>query len=184
MSNIARRRASALKQDAETYSKRRREIIDVAAGLFKKNGYARTNLNDVAEALGSDRATIYYYFANKKELLHEVVRDVVGQSAKDALEVQRADEPPPVKLQRLILALMRSYAANFPYQYVYIQEGLAVKSHGDRHLFNVGEQYEGCLVDIIAEGLSDGSFSSTSEPKIIAYAILGSLNWTHRWFNP
>ena len=184
MSNIGRRRASALLQDAGTYTKRRREIVEAAARLFRKNGYARTSLNDVAAELDTDRATIYYYFANKKEMLHEVVRDVVAQTAKEALEIQRRKEPPPVKLRNLIIALMRSYAANFPYQYVYIQEGLAVNSHGDAHLFKLGQQYERCLVDIIAEGLADGSFSSSSDPKIIAYGILGSLNWTHRWFNP
>ncbi len=184
MSNIGRRRATALKQDAETYTRRRREIIEAAAQLFKKNGYARTSLNDVAEALASDRATIYYYVASKKELLHEVVREVVAETAKEALEIQRRKAPPPAKLKELILALMRRYAANFPYQYVYIQEGIAVNTHGDAHLFKLGQQYERCLVDILAEGLADGSFCSASEPKIIAYAILGSLNWTHRWFNP
>lgn len=184
MSNIGRRRATALKQDAETYTRRRREIIEAAAQLFKNNGYARTSLNDVAEALDSDRATIYYYVASKKELLHEVVRDVVAETAKEAQEIQRRSDPAPVKLRELILALMRAYATNFPYQYVYIQEGIAVDSHGDAHLFKLGQQYERCLVDILAEGLADGSFSSTSEPKIIAYGILGSLNWTHRWFKP
>jgi AcrR family transcriptional regulator len=184
MSNIGRRRASALKQDAETYTTRRREIIDAAAQLFKKNGYAHTSLNDVAEALDSDRATIYYYVASKKELLHEVVRDVVAQTAKEALEIQRRSDSPPVKLRMLIVALMRAYATNFPYQYVYIQEGIAVNSHGDAHLFKLGQQYERCLVDILAEGLADGSFHSASDPKIIAYGILGALNWTHRWFNP
>jgi AcrR family transcriptional regulator len=184
MSNIGRRRATALKQDAETYTQRRREIIDAAAQLFKKNGYAHTSLNDVAEALESDRATIYYYVASKKELLHEVVRDVVAETAKEALEIRRRKDPAPVKLKELILALMRAYATNFPYQYVYIQEGIAVNSHGDAHLFKLGQQYERCLVDIIAEGLADGSFVSASDPKIIAYGILGSLNWTHRWFNP
>ena len=184
MSNIGRRRATALKQDAETYTTRRREIIDAAAQLFKKNGYAHTSLNDVAEALDSDRATIYYYVASKKELLHEVVRDVVAQTAKEALEIQRRSDPPPVKLRMLIVALMRAYATNFPYQYVYIQEGIAVNSHGDAHLFKLGQQYERSLVDILAEGLGDGSFYSASDPKIIAYGILGALNWTHRWFNP
>jgi AcrR family transcriptional regulator len=184
MSNIGRRRATALKQDAETYSRRRREIVEVAAELFRKNGYAHTSLNDVGAALESDRATIYYYFANKKELLHEVVRDVVAQTAKDALEIQRRQATPPEKLRELIHALMRRYAENYPYQYVYIQEGLAVNSHGDAHLFKLGEQYERSLVGILAEGLADGSFVSESDPKIIAYGILGSLNWTHRWYNP
>jgi AcrR family transcriptional regulator len=108
----------------------------------------------------------------------------VAQTAKEALEIQRRSDPAPVKLRELIVALMRAYAANFPYQYVYIQEGIAMNSHGDAHLFKLGQQYERCLMDILAEGLADGSFSSASEPKIIAYGVLGSLNWTHRWFNP
>ena len=184
MSNIGRRRASALKQDAETYTKRRQEIIEAAARLFRKQGYAQTSLNDVAAELDTDRATIYYYVASKKELLHEVAADVVAQNARDALEIQRQNEPAPVKLQKLIVALMRSYAANYPYQYVYIQEGMAVNSHGDAHLFKLGQQYERSLVGIITQGMSDGSFSSAGDPKIIAYGILGALNWTHRWFNP
>ena len=183
MSNIGKRRASALKQDAETYTKRRREIIEAAVQLFRKQGYAQTSLNDVAAALDTDRATIYYYVASKKELLHEVARDVVAQHAKDALEIQRRKEPAPVKLHMLIVALMRSYAANYPYQYVYIQEGMAVNSHGDAHLFKLGQRYERSLVDIISEGVAEGSFSG-GDPKIIAYGILGALNWTHRWFNP
>lgn len=184
MSNIGRRRALALQQDAETYTKRRDEIIEAAARLFRKQGYAQTSLGDVADALDTDRATIYYYVASKKELLHEVVRDVVAQVAKDALEIQRRKEPPPLKLHKLVVALIRSYAANYPYQYVYIQEGMAVNSHGDAHLFKLGQQYERALVDIISEGMADGSFSSSGDAKIIAYGILGALNWTHRWFNP
>ena len=109
---------------------------------------------------------------------------MVAQTAKDALEIQRRQAPAPEKLRELILALMRSYAGNYPYQYVYIQEGLAVNSHGDAHLFKLGEQYERSLVGIVAEGLAEGSFVSASEPKIIAYGILGSLNWTYRWYNP
>jgi hypothetical protein len=50
----------------------------------------------------------------------------------------------------MIVALMRAYATNFPYQYVYIQEGIAMNDHGDAHLFKLGQQYERCLVDILA----------------------------------
>jgi AcrR family transcriptional regulator len=95
MSNIGRRRATALKQDAETYTKRRREIFEAAAKLFKKNGYERTSLNDVAEALDSDRATIYYYVASKKELLHEVVRDVVARRRRKPSRSAGAAIPRP-----------------------------------------------------------------------------------------
>jgi AcrR family transcriptional regulator len=184
MSNMGRRRAAALHQDAEAYSRRRKDVVEAAARLFRKNGYASTSLNDVAEELGTDRATIYYYIASKKELLLEVVRDSVESVAKGALGIKQSSDAPPIKLHKLIVALMRSYEENYPHQFVYIQEGLAVSKGDDAHLFQMGQQYERSLVAIIAEGLEDGSFRPGGDAKVIAYGILGALNWTHRWMNP
>ncbi len=184
MSNIGRRRAAALHQDAETYSNRRREIVEAAAHLFRKNGYASTSFNDIAAALGTDRATIYYYVASKKELLLEAVRDAVESVAKGALEIRKSNDSPPKKLHDLIVALLKSYAENYPHQYVYIQEGMAMHKEQDTHLFKLGQLYERCLVEIVEEGMADGSFRAGGDPKIIAYGILGALNWTHRWLNP
>ena len=137
MSNIGRRRAAALHQDAETYSNRRREIVEAAAHLFRKNGYASTSFNDIAAALGTDRATIYYYVASKKELLLEAVRDAVESVAKGALEIRKSNDSPPKKLHDLIVALLKSYAENYPHQYVYIQEGMAM--HNALHARNTDE---------------------------------------------
>jgi TetR/AcrR family transcriptional regulator, cholesterol catabolism regulator len=183
-SNMKRRRESAQKHETETYNRRRRELIEAAARLFREKGYAQTSLNDVANALKTDRASVYYYVSSKKELLHEVVRDVVAETANNAKRISESAGPAPEKLRALIFSLMRSYAQNYPYQFVYIQEGMAVDSHGDAQLNRLGKQYEAALIDIINGGIRDGSFRNTGDSKIIAYGILGMLNWTHRWFNP
>lgn len=184
MSNIGRRRAAALHQDAEAYGIRRREIIEAAARLFRKNGYASTSLNDIAGELDTDRATIYYYVASKKELLLESVREAVERVTNGALEIRRSNESPPIQLHKLIVALLQSYSDNYPYQYVYIQEGLAVRKDGDAQLFKLGQKYERCLIEILRDGIADGSFKRGGDPNVMAYGILGSLNWTHRWMNP
>lgn len=184
MSNIGRRRAAARHQDAETYTKRRREIVEAAARLFRKNGYASTSFNDLAEELGTDRATIYYYVASKKELLLDAVRDAVENVAKGAVAIRKSSDPPPKKLHDVIVALLTSYAQTYPNQYVYIQEGMAVNKAQDTHLFKLGKLYERCVVAIIEEGMADGSFRPGGDPNVIMYGILGALNWTHRWMNP
>jgi len=184
MSNIGQRRATALQQDAAAYTSRRREIVEAAARLFRKNGFASTSFNDIAEALGTDRATIYYYVASKRELLLEAVRDAVAGVSNGALEIRNSSDPPAEKLRKLISSLMTSYAENYPNQFVYIQEGMAVNKVQDAHLFKLGKLYERCVVEVIEEGMAEGSFRRGSDPKVIMYGLLGALNWTHRWMNP
>ena len=184
MSNIGKRRTAALHQDAAAYTSRRQEIVEAAAHLFRKNGYASTSFNDIAEALGTDRATIYYYVASKRELLLEAVRDAVASVSNGALEIRKSNVPPGEKLRKLISSLLTSYAENYPNQYVYIQEGMAVNKEQDAHLFKLGKLYERCVVEVIEEGMADGSFRRGGDPKVIMYGLLGALNWTHRWMNP
>jgi len=184
MSSLGKRRAAALEQDAVAYTRRRREIVDAAALLFRKKGYASTSFKDIAEDLGTDRATIYYYFASKRDLLLEVVRDVVSSVSNGAQAISKSKDPPPVKLRKVIESLLTSYAENYPHQFVYIQEGMAVNKEQDSHLFKLGKLYERSVADIIQEGMADGSFRSDEDPKVIMYGLLGALNWTNRWMNP
>ncbi|MGE4242047.1 TetR/AcrR family transcriptional regulator [Ramlibacter sp.] len=183
-SNIGRRRAAAMQQDAQAYSSRRREIVEAAARLFRRKGYASTSFNDIAEELGTDRATIYYYVASKKELLLEAVREAVEGVAKGALAIRKSEATPPEKLRRVIEALLNSYSDNYPNQFVYIQEGMAVDKEQDKDLFKFGKLYEKCVVEILQEGIADGSFRPDGDAKVLMYGILGALNWTHRWMNP
>jgi hypothetical protein len=43
---------------------------------------------------------------------------------------------------------------------------------------------EQSVIDIVEQGYEDGSFRKVGKPRIVAYGVLGMLNWTHRWFRP
>ena len=80
--------------------------------------------------------------------------------------------------------MLNSYAKNYPHQFVYIQEGMAVNKEQDKHLYKLGKLYERNIAEIIEEGMADGSFRSDNDPKVIMYGLLGALNWTNRWMDP
>ncbi|WP_036729642.1 TetR/AcrR family transcriptional regulator [Peptoniphilus mikwangii] len=43
-------------------------ILTVAYDLFSKNGYTKTNINEIAAICGISRTPIYYHFGNKENL--------------------------------------------------------------------------------------------------------------------
>ena len=56
--------------------KREREIVDAAAEIFHRNGYADTSVQDVADAVGILKGSLYYYIDSKEDLLYRVLLEV------------------------------------------------------------------------------------------------------------
>jgi TetR/AcrR family transcriptional regulator len=54
----------------------RAAILEAAEGLFAARGFEATRLEDVAERVGIRRASIVYYFKDKRELYDAVLREV------------------------------------------------------------------------------------------------------------
>jgi AcrR family transcriptional regulator len=188
VSGIGRRRSRAKKGGSDAYQQRRREIAHAAAGIFNKQGFQRTSLGAIANELGIDRASLYYYIGSKEELFDEVVRDVTEENVARAVAIASSGDAPAEKLRALITDLMDSYARNYPFLYIYIRENLShvagERSAWATQMRRLNKRYEELTISIITEGLADGTFRALGSPRVIAFGVLGLVNWTNRWFVP
>ena len=64
------------------------EIVGAAAHLFATHGIGATTMAQIAEAVGLEVSSIYYYFASKHEVLERIVVDVNRVPLAIAAEVQ------------------------------------------------------------------------------------------------
>jgi AcrR family transcriptional regulator len=187
-SGIGKRRASAKAEGTEHYLARRRELVKAAAAVFKEKGLAGTSLDDVARAVGVDRASLYYYVGSKQELFDEVVLEALVANIEMAERIRDTEGPAQEKLERLIEELLVSYGAYYPHLYVFLQEDASKFGAGARRdgvdVLELYRRFERALAAIIRAGMDEGAFRSDVSPRIAAYGILGMVNWTHRWFNP
>jgi AcrR family transcriptional regulator len=47
----------------------RADVIIASQKLFKRHGYAKTTMDDIAKAMGKKKSTLYYYYKSKDEIL-------------------------------------------------------------------------------------------------------------------
>ena len=185
-SDIGRRRSSALAEGTAKYAERRNEIISAAAHVFREKGYRGATLAAVADSLGTDRATLYYYIGSKEELFHEIVYGAAEANAADAEAIRDADGPATDKIGRLITALMLSYARHYPYLYVYIQQDVSHvtdgKSASSGKMRGIYRRYDEAVVATVQQGIDEGSIRTIGSARTIANGIIGMVNWTHRWY--
>ena len=186
-SAIGRRRNAAKKKGGEAYEERRKAIVETAAEIFREKGFVGTSIIEIAAAIGSDQSSFYYYFSSKRELFLEVVRDAAEANVLRAEAIRDGEGSPTEKLRTLICDLLSSYAEHHPYLFVYIQENLN-HVHGenkpwDRYTKRLNKRFDDAVTSIIQAGFDDGSLSSTVPARVLAYGVIGTANWTHRWFD-
>ena len=85
-------------------SKTRQKLVDVARQLFAKNGLESTTMNDIAQASGKGRRTLYTYFSSKEEIYLAVIQSELDRLSSRMEEVARQDLSPEKKMVKLFFA--------------------------------------------------------------------------------
>src|ERR1700733_3431741 len=77
-------------------------LVRAAAVAFESRGYVNTTIDDIADAAGVSRPTVYKYTSSKRALLDRMVDAVCDDLAAGLAEVHSAREPAPERLRRLV----------------------------------------------------------------------------------
>jgi len=188
LSRINERRKLAQAEPSAEYAHKRATLLEAAARVFQAKGFDGASINDVAAESGTDRATVYYYFAGKRELFQSVIADAVESNVAAAEQIAAGEGGAAAKVRELVTALLQSYEEHYPYLFVYIQEDMAKLGRdgkeSTRRLRDLGRRYNSAVEAIIQAGVESGEFKPGLDPRLASYAILGAVNWTHRWFRP
>jgi AcrR family transcriptional regulator len=187
-SNIERRRLAARAEGGEEYQARFRELVNVAADVFKEKGYEAATLGEIAERLGSVRASLYYYVSGKEELFQEAVRDILARNLAEAERIHKLDLPVREKLDLLISRLISSYEEHYPHMSVYVQENMQ-RVNRERtvwatQMVRETRRYEKVWIDLLQQGMDEGVLRNDIPVVLAANIVFGMCNWMHRWFKP
>lgn len=161
---------------------RRIEILKSAAAAFRRRGYHGASVDEIASALEMTKGNLYYYFRNKEEILyacHEYSLDVLLALLDDV----RADaSTPDQKLRRLILAFVHLLLDELQATALTI-DLQALSPPLLRKIIARRDEFDRGLREIIQQGIDAGTFAP-GNPKMVAFAVMGAVNWITKWYDP
>lgn len=162
--------------------------MEAAAEVFKEKGFGATSINDIAASLGSDRASIYYYYGSKQEIYLDLIRRAVEEIVVIAETAAVDSGPATVRLRDLFEATLDGYERHYPYLHIFIQEDVRRFSPdegpGNVELEAWGSRFEKAFAAVVKDGIAHGEFRADLDPHLAMLAMLGTINWSHRWFLP
>jgi AcrR family transcriptional regulator len=164
---------------------RRREIDEVATGLFHANGYAATSIRDIARALDMQGASLYAHVASKEDLLWAIVDRAATafESAADRAAEETLGADAVERLAALVEAHVEVVTADPERSSVFVTEWRHLSGGRRAAIAGRRDAYEARFRETVADGVAVGAFGAT-DPAIAATYILTALNGIATWYRP
>ena len=160
------------------------EIIAAAAKVFQTKGYHAATVQDIADAVGILKGSLYHHVKSKEDLLYLIVKEPIARIYATMGEIVAADLPAGEKLRRAILAHLEAFDRHYPHLFVYLHEREEMKRRFREQFKLSPKQYEQCWQQILREGVKSGEFRGDLDVPVVSYGLLGMLNWLYKWYDP
>lgn len=177
----------------ERRAARRREILDATRALFDARGVREAQIDDIARAVGINRAIIYRHFSGKEELFAVTLVGYLAE-LRDVLLSADAGGEPAERLAAIVDAFL-TYGVDHPAfvdcaQTLLRRRGAELMEEvGEEVMIDLGRAMNGCLqplVKILEAGVAAGEFSVPDAPllaNLLYTQGLGTLNLAHLEFS-
>lgn len=165
-----------------SYDGQREMILARAAALFARGGYQGTSMNQVAEACGLSKATLYHYFRDKYELLVSIADGHVSRLQGIVDEAVAEESSPQGQMRALIRRLVEEYAhAQNEHRVLTEDVKFLQPADRDRVLGKEREVVAGFarVVTALRPDLTEAAMS-----KPLTMLLFGMVNWMFTWMKP
>ncbi len=171
---------------SETKSERTRQrILDAAALLFQRKGFASVTLKDIAAIAELQAGSLYYHFDTREELVEAVLEAgvegaIVG--TRDAVEALGPGADPLARLRAAIAAHLRVVLMEGAYASANIRMLSQVPdSIRERHLRRQ-RAYGAFWRALFDQAAAAGAIRADLDLSVVRMLALGALNWSVEWY--
>lgn len=164
------------------HATRQGQILEVAARVFCERGYEATSMGDVAAAVGMTKAGLYHHIAAKEDLLAAIMNYGMDLFEERVLQRTGSIADPLERLRRTLKGHLLLVLRDRPKEVtVILHEGVALPAAPRARIDARKKRYIRFLERTIRE-LVMRKVARPVDPTVAAFALLGMVNWSTRWF--
>ena len=174
------------------------EVVRAAGKVFRRNGFAGSSLEEVAEELGMWKGSLYNYISSKDDLLAAVIAIPAERLTTEVREIATGPGTPEERLRAIVRCHVDVLVDNYDFVAVYLHE-IAPPGHR-HHVLHQGtgllraargaggrahdREYAALVERVVREGVGSGAIPAGRDPRLMTMTLLGALNWLARWWDP
>lgn len=160
----------------------KQEILEAAAKIISQKGFHATSMQDIANAVNLQKASLYHHVSSKQEILVDLLDQALDMLIDIMGDVVSLDLPPDEKMRAAMREYLEVMTHRLDLASVLLMEhrSLEPKFHA-RHVPQ-RDKLENLWRSIIEEGIEQGIFIC-DDARLAVKTVLGVANWVVTWYS-
>lgn len=164
----------------------RERILDAAAEVLNRKGYAGTRLSDIADVAQLQAPAIYYYFPSRDDVIQEVVQVGLRRTmahVEACLAALPAGTTPTDRILTAVAAHLEIVLQDSQYSSAAIRNAAQLPV-AIRAVQLIEERRYGALWrSLIDAAAAAGELNPDLDPRAARMLVIGALNWAPEWWD-
>lgn len=160
------------------------EILDAAIQVFSQKGYAAASLQDVADAVGLLKGSLYHYISSKESLLYRIFQESHEEGSALMAAVDDLGLSPDAKLREFVRRLTLFYEQNRERASLYFGEWRHLTGEDLQTVMKQRREFELYVRQIIIDAHERGLTNPDLDVKLATRYILTAVNGVILWYRP
>ena len=166
-------------------SKRRDELLQIAAELFATKGFKNTTVRDIADAAGILSGSLYHHFDSKESMVDEILSSFQEELFGKYAEILAGAADPRAKLEEAVRVSFEAIDHHRDEVAIFQNEADYLGTF-DRfgYLADRNQESRDVWLTLLGEGISSGALRQDLDIELV-YRFIRDTVWVAvRWYRP
>ncbi len=148
------------KKNNPIWDEKKIKILNVSRQIFGRFGFTKATMDDIAQAMGMKKGSLYYYYKSKEDIIEDVIRyesELLLDGLKKEIGKARSLKN---KIRIFLLYRLERFQQAFNLQRINVQSFLEVSPLIHRLYKKSFEKEVDLLASLFKEGIRKGKFTA------------------------
>ena len=164
-----------IKPKARSHPPGRTKIMNALRFLLEEKEFSAITWADIARTAGVNEGLIYKYFKDKRNLLHQILKEYLEDYVERLKFDLKGIEGAINKIRKLIWTTINLYGSNRVFAKILLLEVRNFPGYFQSETYHLVQDYAKIILEIIDEGIRRSEIRDDIPPKQLRQIILGSI---------
>jgi AcrR family transcriptional regulator len=157
----------------------RARIMETAEALFRRIGYGKTTVADIAAELSMSPANVYRFFPSKNAIVEAICQRCLAEVENRAWAVARSKAPAAQRMERMILEIMAYHKENLITEQRVNDLVVAAIEHSWEAIDAHKQRLDGIAELVLRDGIAAGEFEPVDPRETAGLFMRSAVAFTH-----
>ena len=164
-----------IRPEARSQPPGRIKIMNALRSLLEEKEFSAITWAEIAQTAGVNEGLIYKYFKDRRNLLHQVLKEYLEGFFEPLKFDLKGIEGTLNKIRKLIWVSINLYSSNRVFAKILLIEVRNFPGYFHSETYHLVQDYANLILEIIEEGIQAGEIRDDIPPKQLRQVVLGMI---------